>query len=116
MAHASANRDGSFYRILGEVKNGSGTPLEYVKITATFDAGGNVNGDHFSHACLDVLPPGAESPFEIGKENAPATRCRPRGAGRTGSLRPVSIPPTSQPAPTASATTVWRGRLPTVQA
>jgi hypothetical protein len=63
--------------VVGEVKNTTNATVEYPKITATFfDAAGNTIGTHFAHACLTVLAPGGDSPFDIAIANPPANIAR----------------------------------------
>jgi hypothetical protein len=54
------------FHIVGEVSNGSSSPVEQVRLRATaYDAGGAVVATQDALACLGVVPPGGESPFEI---------------------------------------------------
>lgn len=58
--------DGDYYHIVGEVKNESTAPAEYVKVIATlYDEADKVVGVTASYTVLDVIPPGGRSPFEL---------------------------------------------------
>jgi hypothetical protein len=65
VSDAQAQKFGRTY-IVGEVVNNDQKPLRSIKIIATFyDDAGKVIGTNFSYATLDVVAPGAKSPFEI---------------------------------------------------
>ena len=52
--------------MVGEVKNGASTPVEFVRINAGFyDSAGNVVASDSGYACLDVIPAGGDAPFYI---------------------------------------------------
>lgn len=80
--------DAGWFYIVGEVRNNTNKPMEYVKIAATlYDAGDKVVGTDFAYTMLDVIPPHDEAPFEIGTgEWQGATRYRLQVQGRQGSL------------------------------
>lgn len=57
--------DAEWFHIVGEVRNNSHDPMEYVKVVATlYDDSGKVVGVSFTYTELDVIPPGQKAPFE----------------------------------------------------
>lgn len=66
----------SSYGIVGEVVNNGIQDAQYVKIIATYyDANNQVIDTDFTYTTIDILSPGAKSPFQIisyGMENKPA--------------------------------------------
>lgn len=54
------------YHVVGEVENTGSTPLIFIRIAATFyDSANQVVGAGFAYAFIQVLTPGAKSPFEV---------------------------------------------------
>lgn len=61
--------DGGWFHIVGEVRNNSNTPMEFVEVIATlYDDANNVVGTDFTFTELDVIPPGGKTPFETGTD------------------------------------------------
>lgn len=61
--------EGDWFHIVGEVRNNSSVPMEYVKIVATlYDQDGKVVGTDFAYTDLDVIPPGGKAPFSTGTD------------------------------------------------
>jgi hypothetical protein len=61
--------DGDWFHIVGEVRNNSDAPMEFVKVVATlYDDTGNVTGTDFAYTELDIVLPGGKSPFETGTD------------------------------------------------
>jgi hypothetical protein len=62
--------DSGWFHIVGEVRNNSDVPMQYVKIIATlYNDSSAVVGTDFTFTKLDVIPPGGKSPFETGTDN-----------------------------------------------
>lgn len=63
--------------VVGEVKNNNAFNAEFVKIEATFfDAADRVVASEYSYSCLDIIPPGGDSPFDILLWDPPANIAR----------------------------------------
>ncbi len=61
--------DGDYYKIIGEVKNLSSQPMEFVKVVATlYDDSGKMTGSEFTYMYRDVIPAGEKAPFEISTD------------------------------------------------
>lgn len=55
-----------YTHVVGEVRNDTGGPVEFVRINATFyDKAGKVVGTDFTYTSLDTVPRGGKSPFEV---------------------------------------------------
>ncbi len=68
--------DIDYTHVVGEVRNNTNTPVEFVEITATFyNKAGKVIATDYTYAALDIVPSGGKSPFEILKE-LPASAAR----------------------------------------
>jgi hypothetical protein len=80
--------DAGWFHIVGEVRNNSDTPMEFVEIVATlYDDAGQVVGTDFTYTELDVIPPGAQSPFETGTDEwAGATNYKLQAQGSPGTM------------------------------
>jgi len=66
--------DAGWYHIVGEVRNNTDDPMEFVKIIATLhDDNNNITGTDFTYTELDVIPPGGKSPFETGTDQYAGT-------------------------------------------
>lgn len=66
VSHHSYVDDIGYYNIVGEVRNNTDSPMEYVEIVATlYDDDGNMTGTESGFTLLDVVLPGGKSPFEI---------------------------------------------------
>jgi len=80
--------DGKWAHIVGEVRNNTNAPIEYVKIVVTlYDSNNKVVGTDFAYTELDVIPPGGKSPFETGTDKwAGVTTYKVQVEGRKGSL------------------------------
>jgi hypothetical protein len=80
--------DGNWLHIVGEVKNNSNYPMEYVKIVITlYDNNSKVVGTDFTYTELDVIPPGGKSPFESGTDEWTGTATyKLQVEGREGAL------------------------------
>jgi hypothetical protein len=80
--------DAGWFHIVGEVRNNSDTPMEFVEIVATlYDDAGQVVGTDFTYAELDVIPPGGKSPFETGTDKwAGTTNYKLQVEGSSGTL------------------------------
>lgn len=87
LSHQSYVDDGWFH-IVGEVRNNSDTPMEFVKIVATlYDDAGQVVGTDFTYTEIDVIPPGGKSPFETGTDEwEGATNYKLQVQGNVGTL------------------------------
>lgn len=58
------------FHVVGEVKNNTTDNVQLVKVTADFfDAQEAVIARVFTYTCLDIIPPGGESPFDLMAEN-----------------------------------------------
>lgn len=58
--------EGMFYQVSGQVRNTDSVPLEFVQIAvAAYDANDEIVGVGFTYTTLDVLQPGATSPFQL---------------------------------------------------
>lgn len=58
--------DLGYFKLNGEVKNQGNKPAKYVEIIATFyNKDGKVIDADFTYSSLDVISPGATSPFEV---------------------------------------------------
>jgi len=63
--------------VVGEVKNNNAFNAEFVKIEGTFfDAADRVVASEYSYSCLDIIPPGGDSPFDILLWDPPANIAR----------------------------------------
>jgi S1-C subfamily serine protease len=61
--------DIDYTHVVGEVRNNTNTPVEFVEITATFyNKAGKVIATDYTYAALEIVPSGGKSPFEILKE------------------------------------------------
>jgi hypothetical protein len=80
--------DGGWFHIIGEVKNNTDYPMEYVKIVATlYDDNNKVVGTDFTYTILDIIPPGGKAPFETGTNKwEDTTNYKLQAEGRKGSL------------------------------
>jgi hypothetical protein len=80
--------DGEWFHIVGEVRNNTNVPMEYVKIVATlFDNNNKVVGTDFTYTELDIIPPGGKSPFVTGTDEwTGVTTYKLQVQGREGTL------------------------------
>jgi hypothetical protein len=80
--------DAGWYHIVGEVRNNTNVPMQFVKIVVTlYDDYGNITGTDFTYTALDVIPPGGKSPFETGTNvYAGTTKYMLQVQGREGTL------------------------------
>ena len=80
--------DGEWFHIVGEVRNNTNAPMEFVKIVATlYDSNNKVVGTDFTYTELDVIPPGGKSPFETGTDEwAGVTSYKVQVEGSEGNL------------------------------
>ncbi len=59
-------------QVVGEVVNANAFDAEFVKIVGTFfDAAGNVIATDFTYSCLDTIPAGGDSPFDLSVLDPP---------------------------------------------
>ncbi len=101
---SSAYEAGGWYHIIGEIRNDSDNPMEFVKIVATlYDAAGKVVGSAFSYTMLDMVPARDKSPFEIGTDKyAGVSTYKLQVEGRKGTARDHGITIASHSSTTAS--------------
>jgi len=87
LSHTSYT-DAGWYHVVGEVRNNTSLPMEYVKIVVTlYDDAGTVVGTDFTYTELDVIPAGDKSPFQTGTDQwQGATNYKLQAQGREGSL------------------------------
>jgi hypothetical protein len=87
LSHSSYS-DAGWFHILGEVRNNSAAPMEFVRVVATlYDDAENVTGTDFTYTMLDVIPPGGVAPFETGTDEwQGTTHYLLQVEGRPGSL------------------------------
>lgn len=80
--------DGGWFHVVGEVRNNSDKPMQFVEIIVTlYDDANNVTGTDFAYTELDVIPPGGKSPFETGTdEYAGTTQYKLQVQGIPGNL------------------------------
>jgi len=80
--------DLAWFHIVGEVRNNSSVPIEYVKIVATlYDVTGKVAGTDYTYTDIDVIPPGGKAPFETGTDEwAGTTQYKLQVQGSPGDL------------------------------
>lgn len=65
LSHQS-NVDNEWLSIVGEVRNNTGDPMEFVKVVATlYDKNNQVVGTNYAYTALDIIPPNGKSPFSI---------------------------------------------------
>lgn len=80
--------DSGWFHIVGEVRNNSDRPMEFIEVVATlYDDTNNVTGTDFTYTYLNVIPPGGKSPFETGTdEYAGTTQYKLQVQGSPGDL------------------------------
>ena len=62
----SVSTSREYYEIVGEVKNTSSMPAEFVRIVVTFrNSKGAVIGTDFTYADIDIVQAGSTAPFEL---------------------------------------------------
>jgi hypothetical protein len=63
------------YHVVGEVVNQTGKNVIRVEVSGLFyNAAGRVVRKEFAYSCIDILPPGGTSPFDIVVASAPAIK------------------------------------------
>ncbi len=76
LSDRSYTDDIEYTHVVGEVRNNTNTPVEFVEITATFySKAGKVIATEYTYSALDIVPSGGKSPFEI-LEELPAAAAR----------------------------------------
>ena len=80
--------DTGWLHIVGEVRNNSNTPMEYVEVIVTFyDDSNKVVGVDNTFTELDVIPLSGKAPFETGTDQwSGATQYRLQVQGKSGRL------------------------------
>jgi hypothetical protein len=87
LSHSSYIYSG-WYHIVGEIRNNSSKPMEFVKIVATlYNDAEEVMGSDYTYTAIDVIPPGGKSPFQTGTDDwEGTTNYKLQAQGREGSL------------------------------
>jgi hypothetical protein len=78
--------DAGWFHIVGEARNNTNGPMQFVKIVATlYDKDNKVVGTTFTYTDLDVIPAGGKSPFELGTDKwTGTTQYKVQVEGRAG--------------------------------